>query len=517
MIDGKIGEYIHHRAINYINYGIRRKSKSSGGWDGDLTDVYRDQMWRLNAQKAYLYKAGEKRATKKDVEMLEKLINDYMHSFDSTYNYVPTAEFSKMIDANLMQQIPNAINRLLSVPSGASLDYLAGGLNGIDYFFGLIKTDKIKKGNAYNIKYLISVRDRLVKLIQFNTKNGIAPFSSTQITYVRNEIINLNKIIDNSGGHHAFTDNIIQQLNALIEISELYQNWSKIKGDFFEYLLSAFNLCLKQNVDNGITSAIDEAVKKGVVGKKQEPVRLNKERFIKKFSGEYSDIFTEERYSPQKVDVVINFNGKKLRTSAKNINIGNSVKQISVVSGSSLAFLLQNQYPPFVNHYLSLYSYARRGEHVRSFLDTKREEFYNYLLITLAVVGLTGINDGRTPANFFIINDSGSGRVRCLTMESIIDHLINMTTMFNRGNFGNGVIASKPIITKLYKNKWVSAKGTRGALEKRKEATGKEVNMLTNKAPSYPAAMLRISNILNQLHQRKIKVTINSNLLKYIK
>jgi len=55
-----------------------------------------------------------------------------------------------------------------------------------------------------------------------------------------------------------------------------------------------------------------------------------------------------------KLDVAFEWKGDLLNISAKNYSLANSDAMIHLLSGSSLLYLISNENPDFVNHWLNL-------------------------------------------------------------------------------------------------------------------------------------------------------------------
>ena len=187
-----------------------------------------------------------------------------------------------------------------------------------------------------------------------------------------------------------------------------------------------------------------------------------------------------------KIDVVVQWKtmgGKELQLP---ISAKTSFKdsEISLVSKTSLLFMLQDMETYQLNHYLNLGAIQTRG------LDKYRNKAYKYGVLTIVAQAFTGskIKEGGL-AKLFIINNKG--KVQIKTMSDIIarvEELINNNT--------------RDTIFGLHKNHIINF----GAANKKVEGKGSTKEL----------ANQRIVNILTEVHQRKINVHITKKQLQVV-
>lgn len=260
-----------------------------------------------------------------------------------------------------------------------------------------------------------------------------------------------------------------QQLNELIQEYAAAPPISLQKGDLFENLL-IYAPVVASNL------AYKELGK--VVGEDKENVSLHLENFDGAYvTKTFTDkCFEKTKVSQGKVDVELVWEGKNVKISAKNVNLGNQYVQL--LSNSSLLYLLQDENSDFVNHALNiLAAHSNKGSNKVSGeggMALLRGSMIEELRLIILYKALTGDVNNRTAANLFVVNDNKTGTVKVHNVLNIIDKASE--------NLSNA-ISVKGLAKSSFK-----------PLENSMAATPQE----------------RISNLLADAHSRKISVGIKT-------
>lgn len=137
-----------------------------------------------------------------------------------------------------------------------------------------------------------------------------------------------------------------------------------------------------------------------------------------------------------------------MNISAKNVDFkGEKYNYIHTLEGSSLDYLLQDENPDFVNHYLNLFSlhYGKRAKNIN--WDAQRKEIMEVMKLLISYKALTGDTFGRKDykTNVFVINEKSRG-VKVISIAKLLKEMQNR-------HFGNLSISGN--VGDLYKNKKV--------------------------------------------------------------
>ena len=286
--------------------------------------------------------------------------------------------------------------------------------------------------------------------------------------------------------------NLIKELNNLIGQYAAMPNIYKQSGSLFERVIQLVPQMGKDLTKESIIKAIKETEK----GQDMVSVRIDEESFSKRALGkknletknweryQFGDVTQEIHSSQNKIDVSFNWKDTLLNISAKNVDLGKEgYRFIHTLSGSSLDYLLQDENPDFVNHYLNLYSRHYRKRGVTYNWNTQKEEIYKVLKLTIAYKGLTGDTYGRNnfKTNVFIVHNKSSKKnsVKVISIEKVLKNMFD-------NSFGN--ISVSDNVHNMYLNK---------------------------KVEGYPhiAKWQRVANVLQEMHNRKVETSINSSLV----
>lgn len=201
-------------------------------------------------------------------------------------------------------------------------------------------------------------------------------------------------------------------------------------------------------------------------------------------------------YTQDKVDIALNVgSGEIVNVSAKNINL-NSGYNISLLSGANLVNYVQD-YPEFVNHYLNVTAdivendpgsngyFSDRGAYLGQPIIAARDS----MKMTIALHALTGGVIGQSKegvigpsaqAALFIVNDNSTGRFHVYSTQDLLSKIDeNLRYLKVEG------------VPDLWTNRWV----------------GRSEKNIAN-------AFARSASILAQMHEVKLKVSLDPAILK---
>ena len=132
------------------------------------------------------------------------------------------------------------------------------------------------------------------------------------------------------------------------------------------------------------------------------------------------------RKSQGKIDVLLKWQGRDLKISAKNVNL--QACYIHILSGSPFLYMIQDLNGDFVNHFINVYSIQQKRGSLAAKFAKQRKDSMDAMKFILMYKALTGDNYNRNAANVFAINDnsaSGKGSIKVYTMEQLIHKIIS--------------------------------------------------------------------------------------------
>lgn len=448
-----IGDYIHLNAQNYIEHGttkygkfqayksradiIKGKAKQNASSSlspkeqEDLASVL-ESMLKSNSNNPYIQKAQQE-VEKKMKELFKDALGEIDWDtgdilFDMDTN-TKVGKASSSIDINdMLKRIDKLDNVLIGM-----IDEGRVGASEVK-----INLSKLKK------EYLQSIE----KIKKEKKAKGL-PFTLTS----RDAATSL-------GAYK-------NQLNELIKEWAAYPSVYLQKGTFFEHLITYAPMVAKNSAEVELGK---------VIGDSTENVGLNKDKFASKFiTKDFGENFLETtRVSQGKIDVEMKWEGKDIKISAKNVNLGN--RYVQLLTGSSLLYLLQDENAIFVNHALNILSTHPRGPGV-SQIAAMRTDMINELRLIILYKALTGDVNGRNTANLFVANDNKTGKVK---VHDVNDIITKVSENLSSSVAIKGLAASN---FKQFKNTFASTPD------------------------------IRISALLADVHSRKISVGLKTNLL----
>lgn len=461
-----IGNYIHLTASGYLEHGISKNGRYRN---------YHSQVGNIRNK----LKNNQVSNFKKIKEDLESVLNSMMHSSPNNF-YAKKAQ--KIVLAELQKRFGETCGKI---------NFDTG-----DVLFPDIDMDNVVgQLQPYDFKKNLEKINSLEKILEKKLGRDSSVLSDLQ--NLKNEYENIIKKIEEQFGEKGVPEkqrssvsrkeNLGQtreKINAMIEEYAAYPAINLQKGDTFEILLSLAPMVAKQ------TAAIEVGE---VIGREAEQVSFNLKNFDNKFlTQEFKNGLIKTAASQGKIDVQINWEGEKLGISAKNVNLNNNY--VTLVSGTNLLYLLQDEDTSYVNHLLNILAShsissemsqkeKNNEENKIATIQGMRPAAIRELRLILFYKALTGAINGRKPANLFIVNDSsvsGGG----VYVHSALD-------LFN----------------KIAKNRTSLIGGDGLGIE----GINKDFYLSNNKASS---SAERISALLSDAHAKKITVKIYTGNLK---
>lgn len=250
-----------------------------------------------------------------------------------------------------------------------------------------------------------------------------------QIGNLKNTNINTMNLIPNQ--RVPITDatgqNMISTINTLLKTYASIPAINLQKGDLFEYLIALAPAVARINAGEALEDMANELESK-VSGGNRSRVKINfdKNEFTQSLNLKNLEmkgyVVSEGKQtaysygtSQEKIDVNLEWGGKNLAISAKNVNL-KSNRGVHILSGSSLLYLLQDEDNDFVNHYLNIVASHEDGVKINADI-TGAHNAIKYTILFKALTGETYLRQG---ADTFVVNDNTTGKVRVYDMNALI-------------------------------------------------------------------------------------------------
>ena len=309
--------------------------------------------------------------------------------------------------------------------------------------------------------------------------------------------------------------NLIEHMNEIIKLLQASYSLKLQKGELLEtsaYYASLLPELAYKIANKKANETIENIVKNLIQNNRSEKVGLSQrsspEIKLDLFDQNIADLISLKKYTKtknntlrlqgsvqDKTDIVFGWSlenpslsNQKFRISAKNVNLAKDAffKNITIVSGSSLLYMIQQADATLVNHFLNI-SVERNKEADKGIKMTSRgltETFISRVhkeleafLILEAFIGTRG-----DPASIFLVNDNSQhGRVRAFNMSTLLNNLTKNMNFFTV-KIGDGKISD---LVETIKNDY---------------------------SENGPEA--RIAQVLQQIHQKKVSVSFDPAYLK---
>lgn len=402
-----IGDYIHYKVTNYTEYGTYRKDKSNDG------SSYKSAQGIYNTQKEQMlsninsFKSQNNNNLSELSEKLTQLI------------YGARNGDGRGVADEIFKKFQNIVERIFNEKfSNFDINWNTMSV------YSKIKPINEKKKN-FSKKELEKYKNLLDNEME-RLKSGMTNFSKNgnleQIGIAINQLENAIEKVKQTNENFEPQGNFIDDINAAIYAESF--PYALAIGDVFENFLGVAQYVLNNNIEKKEDDIIKELSEKIVGTTGKSLVTIDKTKFSEDFvnfnsSGNLyvTDDLTYEITSNKtqdKLDVIFDWNGDTLNITAKNYSLRDDTQQISLVSGTSLLYLIQNENPYFVNHWLNLVSHSNS-----SGLDLS--EGHNAMKITIFAKALTGQLLGRGgEADTFVLNWRAQKKVYVLPVGDII-------------------------------------------------------------------------------------------------
>lgn len=452
-----IGQYIHYTARGYINHGVTQKGAFQAYKSQKATIL---QKVRANARTSL---------NSQEQKDLESVLEAMIKQTDNSNPYITRAQ--KVVEDKMQKLFGEALGDIYWGTGDITMSSTAQ-----NYAVGSTKA------SALNIDAIVRKMDALEQSLAKQIQAGDTSLAAvkkqvnelkqrykTTAQQIVQEAQKLN--IPITKAESQWLGGFRKELNNLIKEYAAYPAIALQKGTFFEHLIAQAPVVAQHN-------ALTAAGK--VVGDAVEQVKINSLNFSPKYLTKQftKDVLETTNVSQGKIDVQIQWNGKNVGISAKNVNLNN--RYIKLLSNSSLLFLLSDEPPVFVNHALNILASHRSKDDdaaAKASIQGMRAGIIEELRLIIFYKALIGDVGSRKTANLFVVNDNKTGTVKVHDVNSILDNIQNSLT--------HG-IAVKGVTQGMsnFKNNWNSGD---------------------------PAA--RISELLADVHSRKISVSLNTSML----
>lgn len=512
-----IGDYIHYTSFGYLTAGTSKLEKNMTYRGTNYSEGFK-RAKTLQKAKTFnaLKEVNAMKLTDKERKKLEIQIEALMQPDKSDYGETANQlweilrndfnnQFSEAI-LEIQRQTANVIKRQ-GAPS-----------------FTARKIGELKKGHEEKRTKVSTILNRLDKFNKYITELisvGVNP----EGILITNLIDKLDKIYEEiskihqigaegqNSGYAALqaklknlstplltweqSKNVVTAINELISAINMSANLAK--GTLFEKMVAIAPLVgtnyAKKHLKNAFLSVKGNEKTSVIFDEHDFGQMVDLERVLGKGYDRINDnLWAATNASQDKVDVTLNWShGRKLNVSAKNVTFDSSKggSIIHLVSKASFLALMTVMQPDFVNHYLNLISVHYRNVYKENGYTTNRDLLINgvpelqqaRLLMqrSLLVSAFAGYKNGADKANVFIVNDNSTGKVRIYNIGDLIQKISDSMI--------NSVVSINPELEMIY---------------------------LTRNTFNINGAGGRISNLLNEVHQQKISVSLKKSFLTTI-
>lgn len=501
----KLGDYIHYHYKNYLQQGIDLYEGERPNPVAILNQQHEDILKRAEGQVNQVHKAGIK-------ESLEYQLNFFFANSNDLIKYGMSPQdmlqLQQTISKLAEQGVGSAINRAHINYTDLSVSAMDNiNLGKISEEFRLLNKTQIGIKNKGHTTYQ-ALNRRLHALIQLQAQLQ----TQAMLNNTENDFINKMTVLQNTysqliseiqqrktGFAINMNQNFITELNELIKMTNQH-TIQNIEGALGEYIpaitqkvLEAYSTYQTASFSEEIEKSILDSVKKQANSRSFKGISSQKV-IAPAGSGQevlqLGDTKISSYYTLDKVDIMVDVPEEELiGASVKNYNI--NAKSINILNGVSLLKYLQD-YPEFANHYLNLTTIHAIGGPSGTLL----EQAHRTMLLTIALGALMGASQGRqvnsdkfmslSQAELLIINRTTAGQQRgnfqVYFMSDIIKEIEQRLDLVRF----EGIPVNQP---KLWEMEYVG------------------------KTPNVKAAYRRAANVLAQLHQQQLNVSLSTDAL----
>ena len=538
MSQEKIGQYIHYKYANYLQYGTRQPSSSMSKKDEQgnkvrYTPTNQINVWQAATEQRNLIIREVRGLTNSNKDLAKKLEDDLNFLYRQT-NSKETTEL-KTTGSDLHKIFIDTFNKKfksegIKIDNNLKASYINPDLGRIrGGNLGNISQNKVTSGEI--MARIFQLRDMQARLSKNQTqnnkdqRNALNEFFNNYKKMINSFEQGLNELIAKNENKSttllSFADKVkillkqkknffIKKNPSFIEdLNQIYEAAKNISLAYYtglaaEMAMPYFYSCAtnySKNIAIKLAKNLVNNKSESLVGQQRSALVLNSNLIatdLTKMSNYSATLGNagamQARATQDKVDVILTFNGDnetKLYTSVKNYNLAKS-SSISLLSGVSLLKYLQ-MYGTFLNHYLNV-----TVEHP----DSKDKHpngtillyYHNTMLYSLALKALAGGVLKRTSngtglsqmSEYLIINDNSSGKIKVYSTKEIMNKLYYISDIQN-------FVLLRPIIpsTEYWWNKKQNESG---------------YDPIQN-------AYRRISMMLTQLNIQKLHVSLKTDFL----
>lgn len=423
-----IGDYVHYRWSNYERRGIKRydtvgagstysfaaqKNKMKAKWSGQskMSDADKEQL-RQNL--AYIFNsqaADGSDAAQIQTAIAEKLAAQFQDAMGNI-NW-DTGDVVALNDSAAASLKQSAISRIRTKSSQKKM---------------YVNTILSRIRNLETIIAGITSKTTKAKLTtQINqVKQELSAVSGLSMEYIQScGLPTSGKMAQGQTISMDSADSLVKDLNSIVSKTKAAIDASGQKGSLFEYAAALSKLVGQEIGQEEIKKAL-----KSVVGGNTSSTVVVKDNFTKSINwgslglqeaiDDYGNSVVVTGNSQQKVDVVYQLSdGGEVGISAKSIN-PYSGRDISIVSGSPLIYLIGDIDSTFVNHYLNVTAHHEDGGPNGSLLTAVHEA----MKVTLFYKALSGDTQNRESADILLINNNKGSGIDSIQIYDIND-LVN--------------------------------------------------------------------------------------------
>ena len=507
-----IGDYVHAYYKNYLKYGIsqddekqkpqpkeifvnhEKNIKTSTFHRRSLLAINNINKKEIEKQLNYFFDAQKRvgppnlgEISQKDLELMFRAIDKYLQKELKKVSIDP----STLSSVNIINENIEKVISAMGQEAGRELINILKNFSKSE--IGARSKESVYKGTIEDrLKILSQIRQSITGIE--GAKELVNKLESLERQWYGTQ--EQAGIKDMYAGGSKINKNIeqtfINDLNATI--SSFLGGSSTVHGAYAEAIVNLTNYILNAKAlgkTNFIMTDFLKALETNSKGTKTSAKGLKASNFSKNFvdlgqiTGKIADAngnYFSVHETQDKVDVEIEVKGLKVPASIKNYNLQNTYinKDIHLLSGRSVLALVQD-YEIFLNHYLNVVS--KHPDKEPNTIDlTQAHEAMKLTILLKALEGGVFSNKGYSDkAELFIVNDNSQGKFKVYYISDILNEVFKKLEYLKTGEYDK--------VNKL-DNDWIGIK----------------------KEPNMSDAKVRISNLLKQLHEMKLDVSISKQI-----
>lgn len=459
---GAIGDYIHYTAQGYEEHGITRNGQNS-------TYTYAAMKQNI-AERANGFKKMPNQ------KQYEDAVNSILSTEDHSPNDIET-KIQNEIEQILQERFAETLGKINWDTGNVSAGQLKSKQGEV-----LSKIQVDSNQNDIQLKTIVQ-RIRSLEAIRDSLKNVKEQDELTakinQIYRELNMILTDGKKIGQIGylktvqtegkmqgnrnislSNFSGDNNLITQINTLMKAYAAAPAINLQKGDLFEYVLALAPAIARVKAGESLKETIEE-LKNTVAGGDRSKITIDfdKNEFTQDLDMSSLDMKnyvihsttgrTAISYgtSQEKIDIQLSWEGKIIPVSAKNVNF-KSGNDIHILSGSSFLYLIQDEDPNFINHYLNIVAQHGNKDRVNNstHLSGNYQQAHEAMKAILLFKALSGDTFGREKADIFIVNDnSGKNKVKIYSVYDIVNRAVKNIDSFAKITSNGGKIEDMSI------------------------------------------------------------------------